>query len=138
MRKDTAWRWGASQMKAFKEAKKMLHSAFLTHFNLSKSILVQVNASPYGLGATMEVRNRYATFHERFMILKRIMPTAKREVLVLVFAMKKLHQYLHGNSFTIFLDHKTIVGTVCRIQTNPPFCCCQGSTLDSLPSSTQL
>ena len=54
MWKGTVWRWGASQRKAFEETKKMLCSAPLqTHFNLTKPILVQVDASPYRLGAVM-------------------------------------------------------------------------------------
>ena len=53
MKKGTAWRWGASQMRAFEETKNMLLSVLLTHFSPSKPILVQVDTSLYGLGAVM-------------------------------------------------------------------------------------
>ena len=34
----------------------------------------------------------------------------EKEGLALVFAVKKLHQYLYGNSFRIFTDHKPLLG----------------------------
>ena len=55
MRKDAVWKWEASQQKAFEEKKKKLCSApLLNHFD--PFILVQVDASLFGLGAVMAQR----------------------------------------------------------------------------------
>ena len=95
----------------------MLCSApLLTHFNPTKPILVQVDASPYGLGAVMT--HKMEDGSERpVCYLSRMLSDAKwnyvhmeEEGLALVFAIKKLHQYLYGNSFRIFMDHKPLLG----------------------------
>ena len=88
----------------------------LTHFNPTKPILVQVDASPYELGAVMA--HKMEDGSERpVCYLSQMLSDAERyyahiekEGLVLVFAVKKLHQYLYGNSFRIFTDHKPLLG----------------------------
>ena len=117
LRKGAVWKWEGGQQKAFEETKKMLGSApLLVHFDPSKPILVQVDASPYGLEVILA--HRMEDGSERpVCYISRTLSEAERnyahiekEGLAIVFAVKRLHQYLFGNKFTIFTDHKPLLG----------------------------
>lgn len=117
MRKGAPWVWGAGQTRAFEETKKMLCSTpLLTHFDPSRPILVQVDASPYGLGAVMahkmeDGREKPVCYVSRTLSeAEQNHAHIEKEGLALVFAVKKLHQYLYGNNFTLFTDHKPLLG----------------------------
>ena len=86
---------GASQRKAFEETKKMLCSAPLqTHFNPTKPILVQVDGSPYGLGAVMA--HKMEDGSERPVCYSRNYAHIEKEGLALVFAVKKCSSICMG------------------------------------------
>ena len=99
------------------KVKELLYSApLLAHFDSAKPILVQVDASPFGLGAILshvEENGKESPVYYAFRTLsaaERNYPQIEREGLALVYAVKKFHQFLYGNRFYLFTDHKPLLG----------------------------
>ncbi len=117
LRKDSKWEWGVEQNRSFQKAKEMLSGApLLVHFDPAKEKVVHTDASPYGLGSVLS--HVYKDGTERpVCFASRSLATAERnyghiekEGLALVFAVKKFHHYLFGFEFTIYTDHKPLLG----------------------------
>ena len=77
-----------------------------------KPIIVQCDASPYGLGSVLS--HQIKDGHDRpVAYASRTLSRAERgngqvekEGLAVVYSVKKLHQYLYGQKFEIWTDHK--------------------------------
>ena len=72
LRKDTRWRWGTEEKKAFSASKDLLLSSnLLVHFDPKKDVIVSCDASQYGIGAVLAHRmpdglgktNRFCVTH---------------------------------------------------------------------------
>ena len=117
LRKGTVWEWGSQQKKAFSVAKKMLSEApLLVHYDPSKEIVVHTDASPYGVGSVLshvypDNTERPVSYASRSLsVSERNYGHVEKEGLALVFAVKKFHHFLFGQKFTIFTDHKPLLG----------------------------
>jgi len=54
LQKDAPWVWGKVQRAAFKEVKKLLQSSdLLVHFDPQRQLVLDCDASPYGVGAVL-------------------------------------------------------------------------------------
>ena len=117
LRKNVSWVWSDECQVSFDKVKEMLCSApLLSHFDPVKPILVQVDASPFGLGAILshvEEDGRESPVYYASRTLsaaERNYPQIEKEGLALVYAVKKFHQFLYGNKFYLFTDHKPLLG----------------------------
>ena len=117
LRKGADWKWGKEQNHAFKTVKKMLSGApLLVHFDPSKEKIVHTDASPYGLGCVLshvyqDGTERPVAYASRSLtVSERNYGHIEKEGLALVFAVKKLHHYLFGFPFTMYTDHKPLLG----------------------------
>ena len=117
LRKGVIWVWGAEQKKAFTSAKKMLSEApLLVHYDPKKEIIVHTDASPYGVGSVLshvypDSTERPVSYASRSLaVSERNYGHVEKEGLALVFAVKKFHHFLFGMKFTIFTDHKPLLG----------------------------
>ena len=117
MRKDVPWRWTGECNEAFKLVKVKLSTApLLTHFDLSRPIVVHCDASQYGLGVVLshvmeDGSEKPVSYGSRTLTLaERNYATVEKEGLALVYAVKKFHQYLFGNRFIMYTDHKPLLG----------------------------
>ena len=114
LQKDTKWSWGADQEQAFREVKQLLTSeCLLVHFDPDKELLIACDASPYGLGAVLSHRGpdgeeQPIAFASRSLNPAENYSQLEKEGLVIVFAIKKFHQFLYGRRFTITSDHKPL------------------------------
>lgn len=93
--------------------KKILCSApLLTHFNPSKTILVEVYVSPYGMRAVMEDGSEKLICYisQALSNAEQNYAHIRKEGSALNLVMKKLHQYLYWNCFTIFTHNKLLFG----------------------------
>ena len=105
------------QQQSFDKAENRLQSSdVLVHYDPEKELLVSCDASPYGIGAVlshvMEDGSKRSVAHA-----SRTLSTAERnyghldkEVLAVVFALKKSHQFLYSRHFKIYTNHKTLLG----------------------------
>ncbi len=110
------FKWGPAQHQAFAKSKKLLESdALLVHFDPKKPLLLQADASPYGLGAVLSHEMPDGTDKPIAFASRTLTPSERnyaqyeKESLSIVFGLKKFHKYLHGNRFCIVTDHKPLV-----------------------------
>ena len=85
----------------------------LTHFDLSKPLILACDASPYGIGAVLSYQVGEDNLPIAFASCS-LAPAEKnysqidKEALARVFGVKHFHQYLFGQFFTIKSDHKPL------------------------------
>ncbi|XP_035806354.2 uncharacterized protein K02A2.6-like [Amphiprion ocellaris] len=117
LHKDSSWQWRQTQQKAFQQVKELLHSGpLLVHFDPDKDVILSCDASPYGIGAVLSHRMEDGTEKPIGYVSRTLTAAEKgysqleKEGLAVVFAVKRFHQYLYGRPFTIFTDHKPLLG----------------------------
>jgi hypothetical protein len=107
------------QLKCFNALKNILTRAPILSFpDFSLPFYVATDASNVGIGAVLyqlpggeaEPENiRYISFVARSLQdRERRYSATQKELLGIVFALKKLHYYLWGNHFTLFTDHRAL------------------------------
>ena len=113
---NTKFRWGTRQQKAFELAKQLLSSdTLLVHFNPDLPVLLQSDASPYGLGSVISHvlpngQERPIAYASRTLTSsEKNYAQYEREALSIVFGLTKFHKYLHGRPFTIVTDHELLI-----------------------------
>ena len=142
LRKEVKWDWSLGCQEAFTKVKLMLCEApVLTHFDLALPIVVHCDASKYGVGAVISHvmrggEERPVAFASRTLnAAERNYATIEKEGLALVFAVKKFHQFLFGNRFTLVTDHKPLLGLFSENHPIPPRAaglCCYRRMITSL------
>ncbi|KAG1535370.1 hypothetical protein G6F49_013187 [Rhizopus delemar] len=106
--------WTSEQESAFEKIKALLSSAPLLHHpDLEQPFYVATDASNYSIGAVLYqvIKNetRYIGFMARSLSTsEKNYSTTKRELLAVIFALKKFHPFLWGNPFTLYTDHKAL------------------------------
>ncbi|SAL96045.1 hypothetical protein, partial, partial [Absidia glauca] len=106
--------WTPLHEKHFLLIKEQLQMNTLLHFpDPNSPFYVATDASNFGIGAALyQIINQ----EERFIgyMARSLSPaernynTNKRELLAIVFALKKFHKYLWGNPFTLYTDHRAL------------------------------
>ncbi|CAB4025071.1 putative protein K02A2.6-like protein, partial [Paramuricea clavata] len=117
LRKNQRWKWNTEQIRAFERPKTLLQSAtVLVHYDPNKKLTVSCDASPYGVGAVLshempDGSERPIAFASRTLTsAEKKYSQLDKEGLAMVFAVKKFHQFLYGRHYTIYTDHKPLLG----------------------------
>lgn len=116
LQKQTKWRWTSTEEKAFENSKKALaESGVLVHFDPTKPIVVVADSSSYGVGVVLchliDGVERPVCFASRTLNkAERNYSQLEKEALALVFGVRKFHNYLWGQSFSLITDHKPLLG----------------------------
>ena len=112
-----SWVWGKEQEDAFLECKKrLLNSEALVHFDPKIPMVVVADSSSYGIGAVLchliDGEERPICFASRTLTsTERSYSQLEKEALAIVYALRKFHNYLWGQSnFTVITDHKPLLG----------------------------
>ena len=117
LRTGVEWEWNTERDRAFKATKEMLEAApVLTHYDLSKPMVLSCDASPYGVGAVLshisdsgqEMPVAFAS--RKLNACERRYSQLDKEGLSVVFGVCKFHKYLEGRKFRIQTDHKPLLG----------------------------
>ena len=123
----TPWVWGKEQESAFSECKKTLvNSSALVHFDSKLPLVVVADSSSYGIGAVLchliDGVERPICFASRTLTsAERNYAQLEKEALAIVFALRKFHYYLWGQSnFTVVTDHKPLLGIFSPDKNIPP------------------
>lgn len=116
LKNDAHFIWSGPQKRAFEEIKNCIQKApILAHYDYSKNIVVQADASSYGLGAAL-MQERETTNREVVAYASRTLtPCEKRysqiekEALALAFATERFKDYITGVDITLETDHKPLL-----------------------------
>ena len=118
----------------FQSIKNILHSnVVLSHPDITQLFYVATDASNYGIGAVLfqkfddNLSNgsttttiRYIGFMARSLSKsERNCSATRRELLAIVFALKKFHKFLYGNHFTLYSDHRALTYLFTSDELNP-------------------
>ncbi|XP_072938403.1 uncharacterized protein [Epargyreus clarus] len=111
------WHWGKEEEEAFEKAKSQLTSDLtLVHYNLERELIMLCDSSDYGLGAMLVHKMSDGTERPVIMSSRTLQDHERRyaqidkEALAIMFGLKKFRQYLLGRKFTIYTDHKPLLG----------------------------
>ena len=107
---DVLFHWDHPQMESFRKIKQLVSQApVLQRYDMDKPVTIQCDASGKGLGAVLLQDNKPVCYASRALtdIETRYAPI-ETEMLAVVFACRKFHQYIYGRSVTIETDHKPL------------------------------
>ena len=117
---------GEKEEQAFQKSKLLLNSLnLLIHYDPEKPMIIACDASPYRLRAGLS--HIMPNKSERpIMFTPRTLTNAERnyseiekEALAIIFDVKKFHQYIYGQTVTIQMDHKPLLGLLAEHKSIP-------------------
>ena len=116
LKSQTPWNWSKQCSKAFELAKDdPTLSQVFTHHNSTLPVKMAADASAYGVGVVIshslpDGDEKPIAFASRTLTsTEKNYPQIKKEALALVFGVRKFHQYLYGQKFTMVTDHKPLM-----------------------------
>ncbi|KAK3715610.1 hypothetical protein QZH41_009028, partial [Actinostola sp. cb2023] len=109
--KDVEWHWDAVQDRAFEEIKQLVTQALvLAYYDPQKELVIQCDASSKGLGAVLLQEERLVAYASRCLTdAETRYATIEKEMLAVVFALEKWHQFTYGRAVQVSTDHKPLV-----------------------------
>ena len=115
LRKNNKWQWGEAEEKVFKLIKeKFLEEIVLCHPDFSKTFILQTDCSDLGLGGVLfqedeEKNHRVITFLSRALHGPEVRyTTTEKELLAVIYCLKKVRLYVTGRAFVIRTDHRAL------------------------------
>ena len=124
--KRVKWFWGPTQRHSIEQSKRMLLSVnCLVHYDPSKKILLQCDASEYGLGVVQSHTMEDGTegpvgFASRTLnSAERNYSQLDKEGAAIMFALKKFHKQLYGRHFVITTDHLPLISLFSELKQVP-------------------
>ena len=111
-RKDAPWEWTQQEQDAFDNTKEALTSTqVMAYFNPAKQTEVFVDASPVGVDAILAQEGKIIAYASRAQTdVEQRYSQTDREMLAVVFGVEHFHLYLYGSNFTVYTDHKPLLG----------------------------
>lgn len=116
LKKDVKFVWSSDCSRVFEDCKQaLLNSNLLEFFDPNKPVVVVTDACSYGLGGVIahQIRNEerpisFASFS--LTNAQKSYPILHLEALAVVSTIKKFHKFLFGRKFTVYTDHKPLIG----------------------------
>ncbi|GFU09452.1 retrovirus-related Pol polyprotein from transposon 297, partial [Trichonephila clavipes] len=119
-------KWTTECENAFRELKgKLIDKPVLYAPNFEREFIVQTDASNAGMGAVLTQLTEQGEEHpilylsKKFSEVEKRFCTTEKECTSIVFAIKRLHYYLDGNSFLVMTDHNPLVWLNRNVSSNP-------------------
>ena len=112
--KDITKLWNDKHQKAFDNLKKaLLSDTVLSYPDINAPFSISCDASLTGIGAVLfqviDGKTKYISFIAKSLSKsERNYSATKRELLALVFSLKRFHKYVYGSAFTLFTDNKAL------------------------------
>ncbi len=111
LKQDAEWSWRKLQDSAFQKLKDAVSSPpVLQYFDVTKPVVFSADASQHGLGTVCLQQGAPVAFSSRALT-----PTESRyaqiekEMLALVFATQKFHDFIYGRPATVETDHQPLI-----------------------------
>ncbi|GFX72293.1 retrovirus-related Pol polyprotein from transposon 297 [Trichonephila clavipes] len=120
-------KWTTECENAFRELKgKLIDKPVLYAPNFEREFIVQTDASNAGMGGAVltqltEQGEEHPILYlsKKFSEVEKRYCTTEKECASIVFAIKRLHYYLEGNSFLVMTDHNPLVWLNRNVSSNP-------------------
>ena len=87
---------------------------FLTHYDPKKEIILARDPSSYGIEGFIIHKLKVGSIKPTAHTFRTLLPTKKnysmieKESLMIVFALKKFHEFIHGRGFILQTDHRPL------------------------------
>ena len=110
LKSDVHFSWGPEQSAAMATVKQVLSTApVLSYFDPGLRSTIQADASQHGLGACLLQRGKPIAYVSRSLLPAECNSAQiEKELLAIVFACQKFHQYIYGFNTKIQSDHKPL------------------------------
>lgn len=111
LRKNVSWNWSSSQEKAFNKIKeKISKSAKLSYYDPTKELVLENDASEYGLGTAVMQEGKPIAYASRALSdTEKNYAQIEKEMLAIVYGLEKFHHYVYGREVIVTTDHKPLV-----------------------------
>lgn len=127
LKEDSMFMWEPHHQSCFDGMKHLVTSrSSLQYFNVSKTPILQTDASLLGLGAALLQENESGVIQPVAYASKSLSSAEKRyacierELLAIVFGTQRFHTYLYGRKFKVVTDHKPLVAIIQKGLVNSP------------------
>ena len=110
LKKNVLFQWMPEHQKSFEIVKQQLCRApVLQYFDASKPLVVQADASKNGLGACLLQEGRPICYASRALTMaEQNYAQIEKELLAVLYAIRKFHQYVFGKLVLVQTDHKPL------------------------------
>ena len=110
LKSDILFTWGPEQAKALTTIKEILSTApVLSYFDSTVTSTIQADASQHGLGACLLQKGKPIAYASRSLSpAESNYAQIEKELLAIVFACQKFHQYIYGFPTKVQSDHKPL------------------------------
>ncbi|KAL7843904.1 hypothetical protein SRHO_G00224430 [Serrasalmus rhombeus] len=126
LNKERKWQWTSACASAFQKAKALLVAEeVLTHFNPELPLRLACDASPYGVRAVLshvmpDGEEKPIAYASRTLSkAEQNYAQIEREALAIHTKVRKFHQYLYGNTFTLLTDHRPLTTILSPVKSTP-------------------
>ncbi|XP_052809638.1 uncharacterized protein K02A2.6-like [Mya arenaria] len=110
LKKDIEFVWDQPQINAFTKVKQVItKSPNLAYFDPKKPVYLECDASMNGVGAAIMQDGRPIAYASKTLTqTERNYANIEREMLAIVFACQRFHQYIYGRHVIVHSDHKPL------------------------------
>ena len=110
------WQWHPEHQAALNRLKAAIsNTSLLKFFNPQEEVEIQADSSKDGLGAVLMQGKRPVAFVSRAVsTAEQNYAKIEKELLAIVFALKKCHQYVYGVTIKVQSDHKPLEAIVTK------------------------
>ncbi|UYV81645.1 K02A2.6-like [Cordylochernes scorpioides] len=114
LRKNVVWHWGPKQDEKFDHIKECVRNApSLAHFDISKMLILQCDASKDAMGAALLQEDRPLAFASAsFSDSQKQYSQIEKELLSVYYGCKKFEYLLSGHTFVVQTDHQPLLPLV--------------------------
>uniref|UniRef100_A0A671SIQ6 Reverse transcriptase/retrotransposon-derived protein RNase H-like domain-containing protein n=1 Tax=Sinocyclocheilus anshuiensis TaxID=1608454 RepID=A0A671SIQ6_9TELE len=118
---DVEWSWQEHHMVVFTRFKELLTSPpVLQYFDVHQPGVLSADASQHGLGAVCLQNNKPVVFASRALTeTESRYAQIEKELLALVYACQKFHDYIYGRPVTVETDHQPLITILKNHYTQP-------------------
>ena len=111
LKEDVEWTWSSAQEETFNKIKQEIaKAAVLCYYDPTKELILQNDASEYGIGSALMQNNKPIAFASRSLTpAERNYAQIEKELLAILFGLQKFHYYVYGRNVKIETDHKSLV-----------------------------
>ncbi len=110
LKKNVPWHWTEKHQEAFEKIKEILSTnRVLRYYDVTKPVILQTDASSKGLGAVLLQDGFPIAYASRSMTATQVRyAQIEKELLAVVFACERFHQYIYGKTVEVHSDHKPL------------------------------